>query len=42
MIPPLQSAVQRQAESLKQYIRLPGSHAATGQDEAARCIFVIR
>jgi len=41
-ISPLQSTVQRQAETLKQYIRLPGSHAATGQDEAVLCMFVIR
>jgi hypothetical protein len=41
-IAPLQATVQRQAESLIHYIRLPGSHAATGQDEAARCIIVIR
>jgi len=42
MNPTLQSTVQRHAESVIQYIRLRGSHAATDQDEAARCIFAIR
>jgi len=37
--PPLQSTVQRQAESLIQYIKVPGSHTATGQDESSVMYF---